>query len=125
LLLHSSGTAAPVPGSGLRGILIDEWTEVIPSAQEETAIAFHYDAPGGEAPQAILVAVPSGTGANWSLDDVVATLDETLDLAHMRTVDLETLGLGQLAPGITLASNAENKTPSTDFSGRTIGEDTV
>ena len=39
------------------GILIDEWVEVVPSAREVTGVAFHYDQPNAEPPQAILLAV--------------------------------------------------------------------
>jgi hypothetical protein len=49
-LLHD----APLPAANATwtGLLLDEWTEVIPNREESTAVAFHYDDPGAEAPQA-------------------------------------------------------------------------
>ena len=46
----------------LAGLLVDEWVEIVPSAQETTAIAFQYDPPDAFAPQAILLAVPPVLG---------------------------------------------------------------
>src|SRR5690606_915082 len=43
------------PGEvALRGLLLDAWTEAIPRPDTTTGIAFHYDAPGARAPNAIL-----------------------------------------------------------------------
>ena len=47
----------------LAGLLIDEWVEIVPSAQETTAITFQYDAPDAFAPQAILLACAAGAWA--------------------------------------------------------------
>ena len=38
------------------GLLLDEWTELVPSARETTGIAFHFDRPNAVAPQAMLLA---------------------------------------------------------------------
>lgn len=38
--------------------LLDQWTEVVPAVDHTTTVAFHHDAPGARAPQAVLVAVP-------------------------------------------------------------------
>ena len=37
----------------LSGLFVDGWMETIPSREETTGIAFHHDAPGARAPQAI------------------------------------------------------------------------
>jgi hypothetical protein len=108
------------------GLLLDEWTEVIPSTSELTGIAFNYDDPDSEAPQAILIAVPAvpgGVDGHWDLPSLIDTLRETLDLAKIRAVDSELLGsLSQLLPAIYLATNPRDETVSTDFSTRRIAD---
>jgi hypothetical protein len=37
-------------------LLLDEWTELIPNEREDAGVVFHYDSPGAEAPQAVLIA---------------------------------------------------------------------
>ena len=64
--------------------MLDEWTELIPNREESTAVAFHYDDPGAEAPQAVIVAVPPDAAETWTLDTVLAVLRETLELARLR-----------------------------------------
>ena len=83
--------------------------------------AFHSDTPGAEAPNAILVAVPSPADETWSTDGLVATLDETLDMAAWRGVDGALLeDLAQLAPAVYLAANAADDTISLDFSSSIV-----
>ena len=83
------------------GLFIDDWTEVIPNIKETSGVAFHFDDPGAEAPQAVLLAVPPVQKETWDLESVAAILNETADLAQVRAVDLELLGaLGQLIPAI-------------------------
>ena len=108
--------AAPAPDVPWVGLLVDEWNEVIPDPSPTTGVAFHFDSPGSEPPQAVLVAVPPDDARRWSLDALVATLEETLELAKLRAVDGELLGaIGQLTPAVYLAANAANDTVSTDF----------
>jgi hypothetical protein len=100
----------------LRGVVVDEWGEALPAASEVTGLAFHVDTPGSAAPQSILVAVPADASAKfWDAPALAATLHETLDLAKMRTVDLDALtSLGQLLPALYLANNTAGDTVSTD-----------
>ena len=97
------------------GLLVDEWNEIIPFPAEQTALAFHYDDPGAEAAQAVLIAVPPTDAANWDLETLLDTLNETLDLAKLRAVDGELLPFGQLLPAIYMASNPRTDTVSTDL----------
>jgi hypothetical protein len=97
------GASLPAEGRALAGLLVDEWVEVVPSRRETTAVAFHYQAPGAEAPQAILLAVPSRADATrWEAADLEAALLETIDLVHGRTADL---------PDLDAAGAAEAGTP--------------
>jgi hypothetical protein len=85
------------------GLLFDEWSERIPSATQTTGITFHYDAPGAEAPQVVLLAVPPQPGASWTLETLGDVVNETLDLAKVRGVDSELLReLGNAIPAAFL-----------------------
>lgn len=95
--------AAALPAAGARGVglVVDEWTEVIPSREQTTGVAVHYDQPDSTAPQAILVAVPPERGRAWEFADLVATLHDTLEIARNRAVEPEHLGAdvyGQVLP---------------------------
>jgi hypothetical protein len=124
LLLNRAAT--PAAQAEWVGVLLDEWTELIPARSELTGVAFHYDDPGAEAPQAVLVAVPPGDTTVWDVDTLVDIVNETLDLAKLRAVDGELLGaLGQVLPAIYLAANSAGETVSTDFSDATIQDPRV
>lgn len=69
------------------GFIIDEWTEIIPRKEEVTGITFHYDQPDAQAPQNLLLAVNPELSTNWNWDNLVHTLNETLDLAKNRAVE--------------------------------------
>lgn len=69
------------------GLLVDEWTEVIPAKQETTGIAFHYDRPNSEPPQVMLLAMPSTLRGHWEWQDLVDTLRETYEMAKIRAVE--------------------------------------
>jgi hypothetical protein len=113
LLLYSPSTLAPAAADVWSGIVIQDWVETIPNATETNALGFHYDNPGAEAAQAVLVVPPSSLGTTWTAADVWATLSETLDLAKIRGVDLEVVGgFGQFLPAIYAPVNFENATPS-------------
>jgi len=108
------------------GLLIDEWTEVIPNQEEAGAVAFHFDSPGAEAPQAVLVAVPPVRTEQWDVDTLIAILNEALDLARIRAVDGELLEkLSQLLPAIYLTANTAEDTISTRFSDAVMKDATI
>jgi len=100
----------------LAGLLVDEWVEVVPNPTETTAVAFHYDAPGARAPQAVLLAVPPDPRRGWSLASLEAVLLETLDLAKLRAVDPDALEqVGHFLPALYFAFNVSGDTIATDF----------
>jgi hypothetical protein len=53
------------------GLLLDEWSEVIPSKEETTGIVFHYDTPNQEPPQAWLLVTPASLSATWTWDELL------------------------------------------------------
>jgi hypothetical protein len=87
LSISAHGANAFKAGQATRGILIDEWTEEIASAQENTGIAFRFNRPNAVPPQALLLAVtPEQTGA-WSWDSLVGIVNDTLARAKRRAVE--------------------------------------
>ena len=87
-LLYTAAYAAPFDKLSYQcGLLVDEWTEVIPSRKETTGITFHYDRPNAEPPQAILLAMPAVFRGHWQWTDLVNSLHETYQMAQMRAVE--------------------------------------
>jgi hypothetical protein len=84
----------PAAGDAGAGLVVDEWTEVVPYREQTTGVALHYDQPDATAPQCVLVAVPPDRDRAWQLADLVATLHDTLEIARNRTVEPEHLGTG-------------------------------
>ena len=114
LVLHAPD--AVDTAQALSGLLVDEWTEVVPNARETTAIAFQLDPPDAMAPQSVLLAIPPVPGVDWTPDTLLQVLEETLDMAKLRAVDPETLGeAAQYLPALYLAFNARDDAVSTDF----------
>lgn len=104
------------------GLLIDQWDELIPSDTVSTSIAFQYNAPNTQAPQSLLLAVPSqrdNPNKEWTLSELATIVSDTLDLTKIRTVDLDAMrrvssgsvverGVGQMFPGIMLPVDPED-----------------
>lgn len=90
------------------GLLLDEWTEVIPSRDETLGLTFHYDQPNSEPPQTLLLVTPSSFTGSWRWEDLVDTLHETLDMAKKRAVEPDhvdgTVYSRFLPPIVSLAS---------------------
>jgi hypothetical protein len=115
LILVSTSTV-PDPTVIWAGFVIDSWTDIIPTSTQPTSIAFNYNSPRPNAPQAVLVVAPSSAGTNWNVSDLVATLEETRDLAKVRAVDRELLDVGQALPAIVIPSSLD--VHITTFSGQ-------
>lgn len=120
LSLVFDGGRAPSEGQAWAGIVLDAWSETIPGDTVQTGIACHYDDPGAEAGQALLLAVPPDPAARtWDAETLLDIVGETLDLAKIRTVDGEMLGeLSQLLPTLIVA---ENSTPGDAISTGIVG----
>jgi hypothetical protein len=95
------------------GLLIDEWPERIPSTTESAGVAFHYDEPKARAPQAALLAVCPDNRETWDAQILQSILEETLDLAKVRAVDLDSIAdAGQILPALYFALNLQGSTIS-------------
>ncbi|NBE80004.1 hypothetical protein [Micromonospora rubida] len=128
-----AGEAAPPPGSQptslvlvslgdldltrpVHGLLVDEWTEVVPAATTRTGLTFEYDAPAAAAGQAVLLAVSADGAATWQPAGLAQAVEETLDLAVARVTDLDSLGAGgQYLPAFYLPTNVAEAATTTDF----------
>jgi hypothetical protein len=87
-LLYTAHYAALFDKSARQcGILLDEWTEVIPATDRDTGIAFNFHRPENEAPQSFLLVTPASASGAWQWADLLGALNETLDLAKTRAVE--------------------------------------
>jgi hypothetical protein len=119
LLYTAHYSDQPNPRDTFCGLLVDEWTERLPATGETTGIAMHYDRPGSEPPQAMLLVVPPQRAGAWTWDDLVAALHETLDLARSRAVEptqVDGTAYAQLLPATVMTATAAPITISTDLS---------
>jgi hypothetical protein len=91
LSIAAHGSAAFQAGIKQSGVLIDDWTEQIPTDQETTGITFRYNQPNAAPPQALLLAVTPEETGSWNWDDLVGTLNDTLRRAKRRAVEPEQL----------------------------------
>lgn len=100
------GDAAFTPAVAQCGLLIDDWTEDIPTRDETTGIAFNYDQPNVTPPQTLLLAVPPQLKGRWSWNELVGILNDTLLRAKLRAVEpqlldkVESSEVGVLLPAI-------------------------
>lgn len=104
------------------GLLLDEWTEAIPDPNVTTGIAMNYDDPNNEAPQSLLLAVTPEIKGRWLWNDLMDTLNETLDMAKKRAVEPDLIQetiLSQVLPAIMAPVNGTSAAPGLDF-GRNI-----
>lgn len=82
------------------GVLVDEWTEVIPGTEESTGIAFHYDRASCEAPQCWLLAMSPRSDGAWVWDDLLEAVNDSLDSAKGRAIEpdsIEQIGSGEFS----------------------------
>ena len=99
-------------------LVVDEWQEFLPNQEsppntdmpekvltETTGIAFRYDSPQTEAPNAILLAVPPEIkDENWTIDLLANTILETIELLQIRMVGSDEIigsnNLGRFFPAL-------------------------
>jgi hypothetical protein len=100
-ILHTVGTIDAAAGVAL--LVLDDYTEIVPTASTTTAVSFGFDAPGARPPQIVLLAVPPVAGTPWSIDALAGVIGETLDLAKIRMVDLSAVAwAGRFVPTLYL-----------------------
>jgi len=95
LSIAAHGDSAFRAGVRQSGVLIDDWTEEIPTASETTGISFRFNQPNAMPPQTLLLAVTPEETGSWNWDALVGILSDTLRRAKRRAVEpaqLEKLG---------------------------------
>jgi hypothetical protein len=102
-LLYTAYYHVPFAATGLQcGLLIDEWTEIVPTENITSGLTFHYDRPNSEPPQVMLLAMsPQLNGNGWIWQDLVDILHETLLESKLRAVEPEQIdrtGYANLLP---------------------------
>lgn len=92
------------PAAARCGLLLDDWTETPPAIeadepgpQHTTGVAFHFDRPSQEPPQAMLLLTPPRWNGTWSFDDILHGVIDTFELARLRAVEPDQLLNGSLA----------------------------
>lgn len=98
------------------GVLVDGWTEVIPATKRDTALTFNYACPDNEPPQTMLLVASASNTGTWQWDDLVAALNETLDLAKKRGVEpamLDPTAYSRFLPATVTASTTYGITIAT------------
>ena len=119
-LLYTGHFAVPFDETARQaGLLIDDWTEVIPSRDEDTGLAFHYDRPNSEPPQTMLLALPSVYSGGWQWADLVDGVRETMDLARKRAIEpdhIDTTAYARFLPAVISAVTLHPITASLNFS---------
>ncbi|HEY5712273.1 MAG TPA: hypothetical protein VIT38_10285 [Allosphingosinicella sp.] len=107
-------------GTPRAGLLLDEWTEIIPSKEQTAAVTFRYDGPDSEPPQVLLLAVSPELNGAWAWDDLVDSVRETVRLARHRAVEprhIDQSELGQLLPAIMIPFTATSDSISANIAG--------
>jgi hypothetical protein len=100
-VLSLTDLGAAVGEGPISGLLFDAWTEPLPRAAATTGVAVHFDSPGAQPPQAVLIATIA-PGEAWSVETLRKIVGQTRDLAQIRAVGPETLRLGHSLPAIFL-----------------------
>jgi hypothetical protein len=118
-LLYTAHFAKDFDKSAVQcGLLLDEWTEIIPASDVDTGIAFHHDRPNCEAPQTMLLVTPSDFRGTWRWDDLVDALNETLDLAKLRGIEprhIDETPYAPFLPATIMATQAQQLTISVNL----------
>jgi hypothetical protein len=133
VLVRHAPAGVAYPGA-VAGLVVDEWVETIPrrvsreragvptlEVPATTALAVNANAPNARPPHAILLAVTPGDEP-WSTAALEATLLETLELAKIRAVTLETvIWAGRLLPALYFADYALQGVSTAMFSRYVAG----
>ncbi len=116
LLYTCAYSTAFDPSARQCGLLLDEWTEVIPVTERDTAVAFNYQRPDNEPPQTMLLVMAASNTGTWQWADLVNALMETLQLAKKRGVEpafLDPTVYSRFLPATVMASTSYAITIST------------
>jgi hypothetical protein len=86
VVVHDDGIAAD---ASVTGVEVDAWVEVVPEQGGAGAVAANLASPDSRAPNTILLAVPADLDAPWTQEALFSVVEEALELAECRLVDLD------------------------------------
>lgn len=107
----------------LRGLVIDEVVETLPAETVTTGLAVHYDAPNTRPPQTILLAVPAERGRQWTWQQLIALVHETVALSRLRGVELDDLtdtGIDEFLPLTYVRDGVPDTTPLEELTAQRL-----
>ena len=91
------------------GIELDAWTEFVPNPTGTAAVTVNLSAPDARSPNLILLAVPPDITQPWTQESLLSVVDEALELADCRMVDLDaTRRVPALLPAVYVAEFDED-----------------
>ena len=90
------------PAAALGGLLIDAWTETVPARQRDTAMALHFNNASTRAPQVVLLGVSPDPSRAWTVDTLIAVLQDTLAFTRIRMQPSTTLSQAGQMPLVYL-----------------------
>ncbi len=118
-LLYTCIYSSPFnPAARQCGLMLDEWTEVIPSKTRDTAVTFNYNRPDNEPPQSMLLVTSASNTGTWQWADLVGALNEALDLCKKRAVEpaaLDPSVYSRFLPATVMASTSYGISISTSL----------
>lgn len=119
IALAIAGEAAELVNDLQSALVVDDWTETIPTDKEMTGIAYHYNQPNASPPQALLLAVEPTGAQHWNWEVLLGILDDTLQRAKTRAVEpahmLEDPVLSTLLPMTLAEFDLQNVNVSLDY----------
>jgi hypothetical protein len=111
LCIVATGAPAAFAGGPVAGLVLASWSESLARSEHPAGVAFHFDAAGTRAPQAVLLCVAPDGG--FSVEAVRDMIGQTLDLARLRTVGPQALlDLGQYLPATYLPETLDAGGPA-------------
>ena len=114
--VHS--VSAPDYSKPVSGMMIDEWTEFIPSQKETTGISFQFNRPNASPPQSILIAVPPEIKGKWNWQSLSSILLETMQRSKIRAIEPDMIAQTdyfQLLPAVLQDFSSGSTVLSTDL----------
>jgi hypothetical protein len=113
------------PSAARCGLLLDDWSETIPAIdadepgpQHTTGVAFNFDRPSQEPPQAMLLLTPAQWEGAWSWDDVLHGVIDTFELGRLRAVEpaqLDDSAFAQFLPATVASVTTSGLSISANF----------
>jgi hypothetical protein len=82
LLIHAP--LGVTPSTPLGGLLVDTWTETLPSTVRDTALALRFNNASTRAPQVVLLGVSPDPTKPWTSDTLVDVFRDTLTFTRIR-----------------------------------------